>query len=95
MAIQVTFFEKSRGKGQSSIDGVYAMLHASDDGVETTAALRLAAAIASLETALGVSGIPANYFDVLEQDLGLIPVYIDADDDNIVFAGTQVIRTIA
>lgn len=96
MALTTYLLQKNRATGPA-INGCHAMLHTIDPAVTTTAALRLAAAIALAQTAMGPNiTLPSNYFDVTEQALGASSGgYLPALGDNIVFARDRQIITIA
>ena len=85
MALSTYVLQRNRQAGKTSVNGCFVMLHTVDPAVETTAALRLAAAIALANTAMGVT-LPSDYFDVTEQLIGAAAGgYLPALGDNIVF----------
>ena len=95
MALSTYVLQRSRQNGKTAFDGCHVMLHTIDPAVTTTAAGRLAAAIALAETALGIT-LPADYFDVVEQLIGAAAGgYLPALGDNIVMTREEQIITIA
>ena len=98
MALSTYVLQKNRQNGANAVNGCYAMLHTIDPAVSTTAALRLAAAIALAETAMGLSAgsLTDDYFDIVEQLIGAAAGgYLPALGDNIVITKEQHIITIA
>lgn len=95
MALSTYILQKNRNSGRTAVNGCYAMIHTVDPAVQTSTALRLVAATALAETAMGVE-LPANYFDVAEQILGLsASMYLPLLGDNIVMTKEAQLITIA